>query len=319
MLLSGRMRRDFSLTIVIPAFNEEPNVKILASELDQIFSRTRIKWECIWIDDASTDDTWAKIIELKRPHRGIRFQINKGQSTSIMAGINNSKFENIITMDADLQNNPEDIIPLVEKFLEGYDVVNGWRKNRQDNFGFRILPSMIANSVSRKFTKTQITDLGCSLRIFKKSLIRSFPIMGEMHRVLPIYFSNSNLKIGEIPVSHRPRIYGHSKYGINRTFKFISDLIIAKIYGKLLIKPMYVFANLSYLTISIGIVFDITAVVLRILNIKNYLDGALIIGSLILFSIGIMFFCIGIVSELILRTLFASDKSLQYTILDIKN
>jgi glycosyltransferase involved in cell wall biosynthesis len=206
-------------SVIIPIFNEEKNIPILAKEIEVAFNGFSREYEVVWVDDGSEDDSWAEITRLETPHRGIRLSRNEGQSSALMAGIDNSSFRSIITLDGDLQNDPADFPALIEEFERGNDVVAGIRNKRKDNLLTRRIPSRLANSIAGFFTGTKITDLGCTLRVFKKSLVEEDRIIGEMHRVLMIFFHNSAARISKIPVNHRARIHGKSKYGLLRTFK----------------------------------------------------------------------------------------------------
>ena len=233
--------RKFSL--VIPVFNESKNIAILAAEVDSVMNAIDCQWECIWVDDGSKDDSWNMISALAQPHIGICLKQNSGQSAALMTGINSSKFDLIITLDSDLQNDPADIPLLIAKFGNEIDVVTGYRLNRQDYIFRKKIPSLIANSIARKLTGVNLRDLGCTLRLFRKQLIIENPMLGEMHRVVMLHFALSGARIIEVPTNHRPRIHGNSNYGLERTFKFLGDVFLAKVL-KIYSTNHYIFSGL---------------------------------------------------------------------------
>lgn len=313
------MTSKFGYTIILPVFNEEENIAVLASEIELALVSISENWECIWIDDCSEDDSWSEIKSLGAKHIGVKLSKNYGQSTAIMAGVDLANFENLITMDADLQNDPRDIPQLISAFTDDFDLVCGFRQKRQDNFFSRKIPSKIANFLARKISKIEISDLGCSLKIFRKSFLKQNRIMGEMHRVLAIHFFELGARIKEIPTNHRQRLYGKSKYGINRTLKFIADIVLAKVMSKMMSKPLYVFGYPSFIFFCMACVFVFTAVFLRISGYLNYLDSTLIVGGFTIFGISILLIACGLIAEMLLRLLVQSNRDNQYTIAEEKN
>jgi glycosyltransferase involved in cell wall biosynthesis len=215
--------------------NEEENVKKLFDELNQVFLNIKNEKEIILIDDGSSDNTTKIIKDLIRnnaDYKFINFRKNFGQTAAISAGIDNSTGDIIILMDGDLQNDPADIPVLLEKINEGYDVVSGWRKNRQDRFIDRKLPSWLANWLISKITKVHLHDYGCTLKAYRSEVIKNTRLYGEMHRFIPAYASWYGAKITEVVVNHRARLYGKTKYNIFRTFKVVLDLIVVKFLSK---------------------------------------------------------------------------------------
>jgi glycosyltransferase involved in cell wall biosynthesis len=310
--------RNYSYSIIVPIYNEERNISILSREIEIVLSELKRDYEVLWVDDGSEDRSWEEISKLSSPNRGIRLSRNEGQSAALMAGIDNSKYRAIITLDGDLQNDPADFPSLIERFEKGYDVVTGIRSKRKDNLFLRRIPSYIANSLARLITGSKVTDLGCTLRVFKKSLVDDNRIVGEMHRVLMIFFQNSSARILEVPVNHRPRIHGKSKYGLVRTFKFVADLLLVKWVKLVMKKPLYFFSTLGgYLGLS-GLLLITAAVILRLTNHKEYIDGTLVVGGLLILSLSTILFSLGLLAESILRMFLTVDKNLQYNILETK-
>ncbi|MGB3223711.1 MAG: glycosyltransferase family 2 protein [Desulforhopalus sp.] len=214
------------LSIVVPLFNEEESVEPLLDRLQEVCGGFDFKWEVILVDDGSTDMTWA-IIEKRRPAmaelRAIKLRSNCGQTGAMVAGFDHSRGQIIVTLDGDLQNDPADIPMLLDKLKEGFDIVSGWRKDRQDHWS-RVLPSRIANSIISYTTGVRLHDYGCSLKAYRAECIRNLDCYGEMHRFFPALASMTGAKVTELPVRHHSRQFGTSKYGFNRIFKVFSDI-----------------------------------------------------------------------------------------------
>jgi glycosyltransferase involved in cell wall biosynthesis len=301
-------------SIVIPAFNEFENVSLLAREIDQSLCDLLQDWECIWVDDGSTDKTWHEILKLRGRHRGIRLNRNYGQSTAIMAGIDVSRFEVVVTIDADLQNNPADILAMLSKLDNNIDVVNGYRVGRQDKLFSRKIPSYIANLLARKISGVQARDLGCTLRVFRKRIVLETRLMGEMHRVLPIHFRSFGAISEEYPTNHRARIYGKSKYGLGRSLKFLADLLLAKILIIISSKPLYFFGTVALIIFLTSCISLSSTLLLRFLGVKDYIDGSLVMIGMVLLAISLVFIGLGLIGELVIRVLHEKDSSSQYRI-----
>jgi len=312
------MQDQSGFSIVIPLFNEVTNIPILSQQIEESLGSEGLMWECVWVDDGSNDNSWNEIKKLQSQHRGIRLSRNSGQATAIMAGIEASKYELIVTMDSDLQNDPSDIVRLLNQLDENTDVICGVRVNRQDKLLTRKFPSRIANWLARKITKVPVTDLGCTLRLFRKNLIKNDRIIGEMHRLFVIYLFLNGARISEIPVNHRERLHGESKYGLERFFKFIADLILAKALNYISSKPLYMFGTLSLSTFILSIISFFSAFLLRIIGVKKYIDTSLITGSLILLSTSLILLSIGLLTELLVRQMLFTGSKSQYNVIAIK-
>jgi glycosyltransferase involved in cell wall biosynthesis len=214
------------LSIVVPLYNEEESVAPLVEAIQEVGDRMDATYEILLVDDGSQDRTWERIAQLKTttPNlRAIKFRRNFGQTSAMVAGFEHAKGEIIITLDGDLQNDPSDIPVLVQKLEEGYDIVSGWRKNRQDHLS-RVLPSRVANAIISYTTGVRLHDYGCSLKAYRGHCVKSLHAYGEMHRFFPALASMTGARITEIPVKHHPRKFGVSKYGFNRIFKVFSDI-----------------------------------------------------------------------------------------------
>jgi glycosyltransferase involved in cell wall biosynthesis len=314
-----KMKMHEGISIVIPIFNEDKNIPILADQINVVMSTLNESWECIWVDDQSKDQSWMEIQKLSSPHKGISLGRNSGQSTALMAGIDSSKFPILVTLDGDLQNDPQDIPNLLGLLNQEVDVVCGYRENRQDGFVLRKLPSYIANLIARRLTRIPVRDLGCTLRVFRKSLLKQNRILGEMHRVLVIYFANSGARIIEAPTHHRKRLHGKSNYGINRSFKFLADLLLVKVLKTVSSKPLYFFGSISLMILSLSISLFLLAIGLRLLHIKDFLDTSMIVGSVTLFVGAVTVVCVGLIGEVLVRTLISVDRDFQYSLRDTYN
>lgn len=310
---------DRSLSVVIPIMDEAENIPILAEQLEDAFSSLEISWECIWVDDGSKDDSWDVIKSLSSPHRGLRLKSNVGQSNALMAGIDATKYEVLAMLDGDLQNDPQDLVRMFNLLSEELDYIQGFREFRKDAFFSRRLPSMVANWIARKISGFTFKDLGCSTRIVRKNQFKSLRIMGEMHRVIGLYLLDAGARVIEIPVNHRSRLLGVSKYGIGRSFKFVADIILYKSMKTLLNKPIYLFLNVTLIGITIGMLMILSSVVLKIFSIKDNFDASLIIGGFLVINTSVVFIGIGLIGELVARLLVRNDKGLQFEIRERTN
>lgn len=304
---------SYDLSIVIPINNEEDNIPLLAKEIE-IELTSSYKFEVIWVDDGSDDNSWLQIQRLGGVNKGIKLFKNYGQSSAMMAGILNAKGELILTMDGDLQSDPKDIKNMLKAFSEDVDLVQGYRVNRNDRMLSRKIPSYIANKLAKKILPESLIDLGCTLRLFRSKLIDSNKLMGEMHRVFGLYLLTNGANFIEVPVNHRPRINGKSKYGLNRTYKFLADIILLKFMSTIVNKPLYLFFRLSIATLFSSILLLVLAFTLRIFNIKDFIDSVFIVGSMILFSTAVLLLSLGLIAEILSRVYLSLSPKAQFTI-----
>ena len=312
--------KDFS--IVIPLLNEFESIPVLAREIEEALNSVNNKWECIWVDDGSVDASWIELNKLSSRHRALKLSRNLGQSSAIMAGCDNSKFDLIVTLDADLQNNPKDILKLLSSLDESLDCVCGIRKNRNDKLISRRIPSFIANWLARRVTGVSVTDLGCTLRVFRKHLVTDNRLIGEMHRVLPIYFHLSGARMTEIEVDHRSRRFGNSKYGLDRIFKFIADILLAKVMNKITTRPLYFFGNISLACSLVGLTTIFTALN-RIIHSTgqpqmSIINSSLIIVGVAMFSLSLVLTIFGLLTEVIIRKSSNGAEKSQYNVIEFK-
>src|SRR5919106_921165 len=239
------------VSIVVPIFNEVDNIPFLYLGISSAMDRSGYSWEVVFVDDGSTDGTTSVLKNLHAQHTGVRIvelRRNFGQTAAMAAGFDHARGEIIIAMDGDLQNDPKDIPRLIEKLDEGYDVVSGWRADRQDGFWLRKLPSRIANWLISRTTGTHLHDYGCTLKAYRAEMIKELRLYGEMHRFIPALMGGNGARIAELPVNHHARRYGRSKYGLSRTVRVIFDLMTVKFWLSFLTRPLQIFGLLGLAT-----------------------------------------------------------------------
>ncbi len=305
------------ISLVICVFNEEENILPLANQIKN--SLEKYDFEAIFVDDGSTDNT-RKAVRMIDDPRFILVELRKnyGQSSALQSGIDVAEGEYIVTLDGDLQNDPSDIPMMLKKAIdENWDVVAGIRLNRQDGMLLRKLPSRIANSIIREATKVKIKDYGCTLRVFRADLAKNLKIYGELHRFIPVLVALEGGTITQVEVKHHARIHGKSKYGIGRTFKVVSDLLVMLFLKKYLQKPMHLFGGLGAISIVGGIFINLYLLVLKILGHDIWGKPLLILG-VILFLGGIQLITFGLLAEVQMRTYFESQDKKPYRIRKIE-
>jgi glycosyltransferase involved in cell wall biosynthesis len=309
------------LSLVIPVYNEEENLPLLMEAICASLQPLNRDWEVIFVDDGSTDrslDALKRLVEADPEHvRAVIFRRNFGQTAAIAAGIDHSRGSIIILLDADLQNDPADIPMLLDKLGEGYDLVSGWRKDRQDNKFTRTIPSNLANGLISRVTGVHLHDYGCTLKVYRRDALEGFRLYGEMHRFIPVFAHSVGAKITELPVHHHARKFGKAKYGLERTVKVILDLFTVKFLLDYSHKPMRLFGGTG-----ITLMF-FSFIMLLYLFLRKLLEGIPILTSP-MFSLGVMFFILGfqsilmgLIAELLARTYHESQKKPTYTVRQI--
>lgn len=304
------------LTLVISVFNEEENIRPLIEKIDE--SLKEFDYEVIFVDDGSKDSTLEQIREYGDSHyTTVSFYKNFGQTAAMSAGIEQATGELIITLDGDLQNDPADIPSMVKKLEdEGWDVVAGRRSNRKDYWISRKLPSKIANWIIRWLTGVRIHDYGCSLKVFRADVAKNLGLYGELHRFIPVLAQLQGAKITEVDVTHHPRQYGKTKYGIGRTFRVMSDLLLMIFYQKYLQKPMHLFGTLGIFTFVIGVILNIYLLIEKFLGHDIWGRPVLILAITLTLG-GIQLITSGIIAEIIMRTYYESQDKKIYSIKSI--
>lgn len=300
------------LSIVIPVYNEEENVERLINAIDE--SLQGYDYEIILVDDFSTDNTRYNVTKLQLPHVIlVELRKNYGQSLAIAAGFDIAKGDYIITLDGDLQNDPSDIPSMLEKAKrEDWDVVTGIRAKRKDNI-VRTLPSKIANFLIRRATKLDLKDQGCALKVFTRDTAKGLNLYGEMHRFINLLAYLNGAKIAQVPVKHHPRQFGKSKYGLGRTIKVINDIILIIFQRKYLQRPIHLFGNFGLFFLATGMIISLYMLVEKILGNDIWGRPLLLLG-VILLVIGIQFFSVGIIADLLMRTYYESQEKRPYNI-----
>lgn len=306
------------ISIVIPVYNEEESVEILHQTIQNALLNLTESWEVVYVDDGSRDSSLQKLEQIytRDPEHVVVVSLrrNYGQTAAIAAGIDNAQGDVIILMDADLQNDPSDIPMMLEKLGQGYDVVSGWRVNRQDAFATRTLPSRIANWLISTVTGVHLHDYGCTLKAYRREVITGFRLYGEMHRFIPAYASSVGAKIIEIPVRHHSRKYGRTKYGLNRTIKVILDLFTVKFLISYSNKPIYLFGGTGMLLILASLLTMLFLVVRRFALRVSVFDSPLFIISILFMLMGFQSILMGLIAELLVRTYHESQSKPTYTI-----
>ncbi len=305
------------ISIVIPAYNEEENIPVLYERLKKVLDSLGKDYEIIFVDDGSEDRTpevLKEIAEKDKKVKVIRFRRNYGQTAAMYAGFEHAKGDVIITMDADLQNDPEDIPKLLEKMEEGYDIVSGWRKDRKDPFLSRKLPSKIANWIISKVTGVELHDYGCTLKAYRAEIAKRYRLYGDMHRFLPALAKRFGARITEIPVRHHPRLYGRSKYGIGRTVRVILDIFLVKFLNEYITKPLYVFGGAGFFLFLAGFLIELYLTFLKLFTGADIGDRPLLILGVLLILAGIQLISTGVIAELIIRTYYESRGEKPYVI-----
>lgn len=297
------MENKLQISIIIPVFNEQGSLKILSEQIADVMSQLDFNYEVIFIDDGSTDNSAEELNAIAKADKHARIITllrNYGQTQALAAGIDNALAELIITIDADLQNDPKDIPKLLDKINQGYDVVSGWRIKRKDNFWQKKLPSYLANFLSVRLTGVKLHDLGCTLKAYKLSVLKEIEFQGEIHRFLPICAAMQGAKIAEVPVRHHKRKHGNSKYGVSRFFKVILDMLILLFTWKFMAKPIHVFGGIGIVSVLLSVLIGLFIVLRKVLWEGQWVSPLLFL-FVILFIIGIQFILIGILAEIIIR------------------
>ncbi|KKT29462.1 MAG: Dolichol-phosphate mannosyltransferase [Candidatus Giovannonibacteria bacterium GW2011_GWB1_46_20] len=300
------------ISIVIPVYNEEKNVAILHGKIVDVMRKLNEPYEVIFVEDGSTDET-LKILKSLREIKIIILAMPLGQTAALDAGIHETRGDIIITMDGDLQNDPADIPKLVAKIREGYDVVSGWRTDRHDSSGRRVL-SRLANWLTAKMTGLYLHDSACALKAYRREVLAPIHLYGEMHVFLPAYLYMKGAKVAEIPVLHHAREFGISKHYFMKAVKDIFDLLTIKFMASLTGRPLIFFGGAGIVSVLLGIVVGATAIYLKLAGLRNFGQTPLPILAIFFILSGILFFMIGFLAELMLRIYFETTRKTPYTI-----
>lgn len=290
------------ISVIIPVFNEEKNINILHNRLVTVLNSLNQEYEIIIVDDGSTDSTFDEIKKLS-PVRAFRFPVNRGQTAAILCGINNVKGDITVTIDGDLENRPEDIPLLIDKINEGFDAVAGWRRNRwQEKFINRKIPSLLANKLINRITRSNIHDHGCGLKAFKTELVKNTDFRGDMHRMLFAYLALNDVKITEVPVEFENRKFEKSKYGFSRSITVLLDLIGYYFYRSFSDRPIHFFGYSGFICISLSIIMFLWSLYLKFVKDIDFDNTPLPELIVILVVVGFQFLLLGLFAEIMIRT-----------------
>ncbi len=310
------------LSIVVPVYNEQDNLTEFHQNLLTVLQRENYEFEVIFIDDGSTDGS-AEILKSiangDKRCKVVHFRRNFGQTAALMAGMDFSSGNVIIPIDADMQNDPDDIPHLLDKLAEGYDLVSGWRKNRKDARLTRNFPSWVANKLISKISGVRLSDYGCTLKAYRRSIVEDIKLYGEMHRFLPIYASWAGAKTIEIPVNHNPRVAGKSKYGLERVVKVPLDLMVVKFLSSYSQKPIYVFGGFGLLNHFFAVITFALMVYFKYWGGKSFIETPLPLLAALFILMGFISMLMGLIAELLVRTYHESQDKSTYLILETLN
>ncbi len=310
------------LTVLVPVFNEVENLQQFYDSLVAVMQRENYQFEIIFINDGSSDgsaDVLASFAAQSPQCKVVHLRKNYGQTAAMMAGLDYSSGDIIVPIDADLQNDPEDIPHLLEKLDEGYDLVSGWRKNRKDARLTRNFPSWLANKLISKISGVKLSDYGCTLKAYRRSIVEDIKLYGEMHRFLPIYASWAGARTTEIPVNHRARLAGESKYGLERVLKVPLDLMVVKFLSSYSQKPIYVFGGFGLLSHGLALLTFATMVYFKYWGGKSFIETPLPLLAALFVLMGFIAMLMGLIAELTVRTYHESQNKRTYLVRETRN
>ena len=308
------------LSVVVPFYEEEEAIDAFFDELLGVLDRLPLRSEVIAIDDGSGDHTFERLAAVRARDarvKVIRFRRNFGQTAGLAAGFAHASGAVVVTMDGDLQNDPADIPSLLAKLDEGFDVVSGWRHDRQDDTLTRVLPSRIANGIISSATNVQLHDYGCGIKVYRREITTSLKLYGEMHRFLPAIAGDLGARVTEIPVNHRPRTLGRSKYGLSRTVRVVLDLMTVKFLSDFSTRPIQVFGLLGLLAAGLGGLLMLILGFERIFLGMPLADRPIVLLAILLVVIGMQFITFGLLGEMLARTYHESQGKPIYVIRDL--
>jgi len=308
------------VSVIVLVYNEVDSVEPLHRELMGVMEALGTSFEVLYVDDGSRDGSTERLGQLASRDARVRvvsFRRNFGQTAAVQAGIDNSLGDVLVFLDGDMQNDPHDIPHLLQKVDEGYDVVSGWRRDRHDD-AMRVVPSKIANWLIARVTGVRLSDFGCTLKAYRREVIHDVKLYGEMHRFIPVFASMVGARITELPVNHRPRTYGKSKYSLSRTSRVALDLITVKLLGSYSTKPMYFFGFAGFALWAIALVLAAIVIIQKVLPPYVYAhNNPLLLLSVVLVIVGVQFILMGLLAELSIRTYHESQSKPTYVVREI--
>lgn len=310
------------LSVVIPIYNEAENIENLHAEVTEALAGLDLAYEIVYVDDGSADQSFALLREIagRDPHAVVvSFRRNFGQTAAMSAGFDHARGHIIVTMDGDLQNDPRDIPKLLAKLNEGYDIAAGWRLDRQDAYLTRKLPSHLANRLISRITKVHLHDYGCTLKAFRREVLDNIRLYGEMHRFIPAIASGVGVRIAELPVNHRPRRAGKSKYGLGRTVRVVLDLITVKFLLTYSTRPIQIFGLWGLMAGGLGFLLALFYAFQRLfMGVPLGNKPGLLLAVLLIF-IGVQLISIGLLGEMQVRTYYETQAKPTYLVREVLN
>jgi glycosyltransferase involved in cell wall biosynthesis len=317
------------LSVLIPVYNEVDNVVPLHAELSEVFGALPLRYELIFVDDGSTDGTAAKLAAIQDADPGhvlVAFlRRNCGQTAALSAALDLSRGAVLVPMDGDRQNDPADIPRLLERLDQGFDVVSGWRKNRQDTLLTRKIPSRIANRLVARISGVPLNDFGCTLKAYRRRVLEGVRLYGEMHRFIPIFASWQGAKVTEMVVNHRARTAGRTKYGLGRTFNVVLDLILIRFFERYAQRPIHLFGRvglwsifLSFATFGLMLYFKYLHHALTGGGNKTFIETPLPLICVFLFAMGVQSIMLGVLAEMVMRTYYESQSKTTYLLGEVR-
>lgn len=312
--------KPLRISVVIPLYNEEESIPHLRTSLTEAMTPYGDCYEVVIVDDGSKDRSYPLLQEWAAEDDHItviRLRRNFGQTAAFSAGFDYARGEVVITMDADLQNDPADVPKLMAKIDEGYDIVSGWRINRQDRYWDRKLPSMIANRLISNVTDVQLHDYGCSMKAYRRDVLQHVKLYGELHRFIPALASQVGGTVSEVAVNHRARQFGRSKYGISRTIRVMLDLILVWFLGSYSTRPIHVFGAMGLLSAGSGILIGLYLTFIKLFMGANIGGRPMLLLAVLLVVIGVQLITMGLLGEMIIRTYHESQNKPIYIVREV--
>ncbi|NEP63153.1 MAG: glycosyltransferase family 2 protein [Symploca sp. SIO2G7] len=308
------------LSIVVPIYNEYESIPLLMAKITNVAQSMAVSYELICVDDGSTDGSAELLKTMAKERHTLRIILlrrNYGQTPAMAAGFNYARGKVIVTLDGDLQNEPADIATVYHKLHQGYDLVSGWRKNRQDNTVTRLLPSKIANWLIAQVTGVKLHDYGCSLKAYSAEVVKDMNLYGELHRFLPALAYIEGARISEVPVRHHARQFGQSKYGLGRTFRVALDLLTIYFMKTFLTRPMHVFGPFGAISMLSGVGLSLYLAFVKLILQADIGNRPLLLLAVVLFISGIQLLSVGLLAELMMRTYHESQKRPIYRVREV--
>jgi dolichol-phosphate mannosyltransferase len=320
--LAAAAAADPDISVIVPVYNEEESLDLLIAGLWPVLESLNRSFEVVLVNDGSTDGTINKLRAIAAEHpqvRVVNFRRNYGQTAAMMAGIDYARGAIIVSIDADLQNDPQDIPLLLAKLDEGFDVVSGWRKDRQDAAIRRNFVSRVANRIISKISGVKLHDYGCTLKAYRADVVKGVRLYGEMHRFIPIYASWQGAKVTELPVRHHARKFGKSKYGLNRIFKVVLDLMVVKFLDRYFVKPIYVFGLVGLVSFILSILSGGLMLYLKLFHDVSFIITPLPLVTVLTLLLGFNSILLGLLAEMLVRTYYESQGRTAYLVRETLN